>query len=77
MIFAKKDADFQDLFLGGERVHNEKLAGYLKESVRKIVTNTHVFINKKVKGLPKCIDYPSSLRVTQTCLFSEIMNSAP
>jgi len=73
MIFAKGGAGFQDYFFQIKKVHNEKLAGYLEESVRKFLTNTHIFKNEKAQGFQKCIDYPSSLRVMQTAYFSILL----
>jgi len=73
MIFPKNDADFQDYFFEVKKAHNEKLAGYLKESVRIFLTNTHILKNEKAQVFQKCIDYPSSLRVMQTAYFSILL----
>jgi len=58
MIFSKNDADFQDYFFLVNKVHNEKLAGYLEESDRKPLTKNHIFINQKVQGIAKMYRLP-------------------
>jgi len=45
MIFSKNDADPQDYPLLVKKVHNEKPAGYLEESARNLLTNTHILTN--------------------------------